>query len=205
MKQRDRTWQSPVLVGPSEPIYRYLVGTGLRPRTMVPLTSDCDLVLFQDKVSFVRESHPTGAAVDVPDLDCLRTSKVFLSKDGRAGGAVSKDGRLFAMFRMKGSEIETRNLVGILVSQGATHLSCLDTFLPRIYSEFGFYPVYRQHFDIDLAPDWNPTPFLAYHPQGTPDSVKMERNEKGPLELGTYTYESGDLFPERWSGVEWWA
>lgn len=200
-----QSWQSPVLVGPSEAVYEYLVSIGKRPMTMVPLSYVADLLLFQDKIGHVRRVIPTGISVDVPDMETLRSSKVFLSKDGKAGGAVSEDGRLFAMFRLPGSELDIHNLIGILVSQGADHLSCLDTFLPGIYSEFGFYPVYRQKFDPELAPDWDPTPFLSYDDQGTPDSVKMERDASGKPEFGTYSYKKGDLFPERWSGKEWWT
>lgn len=171
---------------------------------MTPAESTPEQVeAFRDCVKKAREVHATGTAVDVPSRKQVAESTVLVSQDGLTGCMVTPAGRLNAMFRLPGATATSREVIASAVVYGANHLSCLDTFLPEMYAEFGFMPVYRQKFDITMAPDWDREPFYEFDAEGTPDSVKMERVEDAMP--GEYRYAKGDTFGEQWSGIEWWA
>ena len=130
-----------------------------------------------------------GAAVDVKPQRFYAdpSTTLFLDARGTAGAAVSQEGELVSVFKLKG---QTDTDMGALLNEATKGSRFLDAFdingvLPDLYAKHGFRAVARVTFDPAVAPKgWDISKL------GTPDIVFMVRDTNGVTGL-TDIVESG--------------
>jgi hypothetical protein len=111
--------------------------------------------IFLDKISTAKRAQKHGAAVDLKSLGEYKKSRMFLTKDGMAGYAVSPNGELNSVFKHPDSQYqdvarhaaEHATLIG-----GATHASAFSGYLTEAYARGGMRPVAYQEFADEYKP-----------------------------------------------------
>ena len=149
---------------------------------------------FHRSIIKTAKDHPLGAAVEVKDLDFYKDTDtaLFLSKDKKAGVAVTKDGDLVSVFKHPKSKADIVPLLEEAASV-ATTLDAFDVggFLPNLYAKQGFKPIARVPWNDEYAP-----PGWPYDKAGKPDVVLMVRDPEGVLSDGFTDYnQSRDSVP----------
>lgn len=124
--------------------------------------------------AFIRardESSRGGYLSPLSEAD-LKGAALYLSKDGKVGGALQPDGDMGNLFNNGGPKgAATEVLIGMLADGGKT-ADCFDGYLPTLYANFGLREVGRMKFNREFAPpNWN------YERDGEPDVVFLARTE----------------------------
>jgi hypothetical protein len=132
---------------------------------------------FRRYVSDAKKSQGTNArSVDLHSQRDYSEMKMFATRDGKAGYAVTPRGELTSVFKHKDSpyqNVAQRAAEHSTVVAGATHLSAFDTKLPEMYTKGGFTPTGRTPFNPEYKPrGWSMTK------QGAPDVVFMRAGNK---------------------------
>ena len=163
-----------------------------------------------DFLKGIRETyrdHPIGKAVTVKEREFYRdpSTGLFLSKDSKAGMAVTDYGDLVSVYKHPTSSANVREILAE-ATQYAKTLDAYDVngFLPNLYSEFGFKPVARVKFDREYAPEGWPYELL-----GEPDIVTMVKDTEGtfaPIQMQPRTFDAvRDQLPYRDDAWEYTA
>ena len=144
---------------------------------------------FHDGLRRTASDHVLGAAVEVKELGFYRDPEtaLYISQDGLAGTAVTKDGDLVSVFKHPEAASSSAEMREILsdASEISTTLDAFDIegFLPNLYAKFGFKPVARVKFNREYAP-----PGWPYDLAGEPDVVMMVRDPNNVLPKGPENY-----------------
>lgn len=113
--------------------------------------------IFKSRIQAAKKASPNGSAVDVHKVGDYKNMRLFMTRDGHAGYAVSPEGELNSVFKHPASPYENvaRRAAehGVLIG-GATHLSAFDTNgkLPSSYQKGGFKAVGRNAWNEDYKP-----------------------------------------------------
>ncbi len=92
--------------------------------------------------------------------------RTYVSKGGKSGYAIKKDGDIISVFSSEG---KGKLMIADAVKRGGNKLDCFDGFLPAFYGKFGFRETGRYKWDDQYKPQgWN----TAKH--DNPDVVLME-------------------------------
>ena len=163
-----------------------------------------------DFLKGIRETyrdHPIGKAVTVKEREFYRdpSTGLFLSKDSKAGMAVTDYGDLVSVYKHPTSNANVREILAE-ATQYAKTLDAYDVngFLPNLYSEFGFKPVARVKFNREYAPEGWPYELL-----GEPDIVTMVKDTEGtfaPIQMQPKGFDAvRDQLPYRDDAWEYTA
>lgn len=101
----------------------------------------------------------------------LKGSKLYLSEDGRVGGALAPDGAdMGNLFNNGGPKGAGAEVLLKLMNDGGRTADCFDGYLPTLYANFGLVETGRMKFNRDYAPaGWD------YERDGEPDVVFLAR------------------------------
>ncbi len=92
--------------------------------------------------------------------------RTYVSKGGKSGYAIKKDGDIISVFSSEG---KGKLMIADAIKRGGNKLDCFDGFLPAFYGKFGFKETGRYKWDDQYKPQgWN----TAKH--DNPDVVLME-------------------------------
>jgi len=146
---------------------------------------------FADAIARAAQDHPRGAAVEVKPTEFYSDPEnaLFLSEDGLAGAVVKSDGDLVSVFKHPASKTRMKELLAD-ASEQATKLDAfdIDSYLPQLYSNFGFRPVARVAFNDEYAPPgWN------FEDMGRPDVVLMVKDRDNVLGLPDATLYTDEV------------
>ncbi|MFQ6397631.1 hypothetical protein ACLMAJ_29825 [Nocardia sp. KC 131] len=159
-----------------------------------------DADYFQAQMQALKDSSRYSASVNVHSLDEYRNMRLFVTDDGKAGGALRGD-ELMSLWAHKDGNYPhvSSALLGVRVSQGGRILNCFDTVLPDLYSFCGFTPTARLPWDDRFAPEgWDHDTYRKYN-EGRPDVVFMTYD---PEALGSrYIPGSGRVVDSYDAGV----
>ena len=98
-------------------------------------------------------------------------SITLLNEDGNAGIAVRpSDGYISSVFNASSTRGALENLLVTALSMGGKCLDCTGKELVAMYSQYGFVPVAKLHFNGDFYDNWN------YEEFGEPDVFFMVHN-----------------------------
>lgn len=137
--------------------------------------------LFKQYIQKAKKSNPMGAAVDVHKVNDYKGMKMFATRDGLAGYAVTKEGELNSVFKHKDApyeEVARRAAEHGHLIGGATHLSAFGDKLPEMYAKGGFRPLSAVQWNEQYKPkNWK------VRKQGRPDVVFMGSDRSIPEKL----------------------
>lgn len=132
---------------------------------------------FVEGIRRTAAEHPMGAAVEVKPEEFYNdpNNRLFLTKDGLAGVAVTSYGDLVSVFKHPTSKAKITEIL----DEAAPYAVTLDAFdikgfLPNLYSRNGFRPAARVPFNREYAPQGWP-----YELAGEPDVVLMVKDLDG--------------------------
>lgn len=136
---------------------------------------------FADAIARAAQDHPRGAAVEVkpPEFYSDPENFLFFAPDNLAGAAVKPDGDLVSVFKHPTSKTRMKEVLAD-AAERAIKLDAfdIDSYLPQLYSNFGFRPVARVAFNDEIAsPNWN------FADMGRPDVVLMVKDPDNILGL----------------------
>lgn len=121
-----------------------------------------------------KAQEQTGAQVDLLAQKDISGMRLFTTRDGQSGVAMTTDGYITGVFTT--SPRYKRTAIANLrhaVRHGANRLDCFDTYLPTIYRAASFTTVARLPFADDYAPDgWDYDAYRRWN-NGRPDIVFM--------------------------------
>jgi hypothetical protein len=135
-------------------------------------------LVFQHLITEAKKNNPFGAAVTVYSPKEYNNYRLFVTKDGSAGVAVTDDGDIISVFKDPTVETAPRGatislLTAAVTQGGGNRLDLFDTILADIYSSLGFRAVARVPWNDKYAPeDWDYELFKMYN-DGKPDIVYM--------------------------------
>jgi len=163
--------------------------------------------VFEQSIKRSKEKNPYAAAVHVYTPAEYQQKRLFLTKDGKTGFAVSDDGDIVSVFNTKevvgpdgeiimkgsGNQAATVPMLLLAVENGGTKLDAFDTILPQLYSRVGFRPSSRTAWNDEFAPPgWDKKTFGDYN-NGEPDVVFMHYDPESTKTFdqlsGTYDIE----------------
>ena len=128
---------------------------------------------FHEAITASKEGNKYAAAVFVYDVADYGKDRLFVTKDGKAGVALTPEGDIVSVFSHNEGKGRAPQLVLNAIKEGGTHLDHYDTYLTKYYSKFGFKPVARTKWNEAFAPkDWNKETFKDWN-NGEPDVVVM--------------------------------
>jgi len=88
--------------------------------------------------------------------DDLKGQKLYLSKDGTVGGAMTPGGDMGNLFNNDGPSGAAREVLLQMIADGGTTADAYDGYLPLLYTQFGLHETGRMAFNPEYAPkDWN--------------------------------------------------
>jgi len=120
--------------------------------------------------SAVKEMGEYGASVDIPS-EISEGSKLYLTKDAKAGFIIKPGGYIVSVFNSPSSPHEYINhsLLTMAVQAGGRKLDAFNIYLTDIYANAGFKPVSKTPFDVELKPEgWDFEAFKEWN-NGKPD------------------------------------
>lgn len=112
-------------------------------------------------------------------------SKVFMTKNKKAGFVIDKNGDIQKVFNNSGVKGVGKELMIEAIARGGRTLDCFDQFLPGYYRKYGFITVGRDKFNPKYA-----SPYWDLDEHGTPDVVYMKLSKRA---IRRYTDESGKI------------
>jgi len=88
--------------------------------------------------------------------DDLKGQKLYLSKDGTVGGAMTPGGDMGNLFNNDGPSGAAREVLLQMIADGGKTADAYDGYLPLLYTQFGLHETGRMAFNPEYAPkDWN--------------------------------------------------
>jgi len=133
---------------------------------------------FQRTMKEALKDNKFSAAVDIPAINDLQNTRMFMTGDGTAGFAITKDGELTAFFNMPAAKGGTHKgvasaMLSLGIEEGGTWATAFDTVLPQLYAHAGMKVVARTPFDERYKPKgWSYKTFKAFN-GGRPDVVVL--------------------------------
>lgn len=106
---------------------------------------------FRRAIAKEKIRNKNGWMVDVHDD--YSEEKCFLTKDGKAGVAVTKDGDIVSLFSSVGGDHRSEKLIMMAIENGGCKCDCYGGGLENIYRKFGAEAVGRVKFNREYAPD----------------------------------------------------
>lgn len=106
---------------------------------------------FRRAIAKEKVRNKNGWMVDVHDD--YSEEKCFLTKDGKAGVAVTKDGDIVSLFSSVGGDNRSEKLIMMAIENGGCKCDCYGGGLQNIYARFGAEAVGRTPFNREYAPD----------------------------------------------------
>lgn len=138
---------------------------------------------FHKAISKSIKGNKHSSSVFVYPIEEYKNSRLFLTNDGKAGVAITKDGDIISVFSYGEGKNRVAQLLVNAVKDGGVSLDHYDTRLTNIYSQFGFVPVARVKFDRAEAPKtWDYDLYKDYN-NGEPDVIAMAYNGGDPNTL----------------------
>lgn len=138
---------------------------------------------FHKAISNSLKGNKHSSSVFVYPIEEYKNSRLFLTDDGKAGVAITKDGDIISVFSYGEGKNRVAQLLVNAVKDGGVSLDHYDTRLTDIYSQFGFVPVARVKFDRSEAPKtWDYELYKDYN-NGEPDVIAMAYNGGDPNTL----------------------
>jgi len=138
---------------------------------------------FHKAISKSLKGNKHSSSVFVYPIEEYKNSRLFLTNDGKAGVAITKDGDIISVFSYGEGKNRVAQLLVNAVKDGGVSLDHYDTRLTNIYSQFGFVPVARVKFDRAEAPKtWDYELYKDYN-NGEPDVIAMAYNGGDPNTL----------------------
>lgn len=138
---------------------------------------------FHEQITKSKEGNKWSASVFVYPVEEYQTSRKYLTKDGKAGLSITKDGDIISVFSYDKGKGRTPQLIINAIKGGGRTLDHYDTRLTDYYSQFGFVPVARVKWNDEFAPsDWNKETFKDYN-NGEPDVIAMAYHGGDPNTL----------------------
>lgn len=134
-------------------------------------------IAFHKSISIAKKGNDHWAFVHTYKPLEYKNMDLFIVNAGAAWIAIKSDWDVVSVFKnpdmAKKDMIDKINHVLLLtvLQQGGKKLDCFDGFLPSLYRKYWFYPVAKQKFNTEFAPEeWN------YERDGTPDIIFMAYN-----------------------------
>jgi len=138
---------------------------------------------FHKAISKSLKGNKHSSSVFVYPIEEYKNSRLFLTNDGKAGVAITKDGDIISVFSYGEGKNRVAQLLVNAVKDGGVSLDHYDTRLTNIYSQFGFVPVARVKFDRAEAPKtWDYELYKDYN-NGEPDVIAMAYDGGDPNTL----------------------
>ena len=148
---------------------------------------------FHKAISESLKGNKHSSSVFVYPISEYKNSRLFLTNDGKAGVAITKDGDIISVFSYGEGKNRVAQLLVNAVKDGGVSLDHYDTRLTDIYSQFGFVPVARVKFDRAEAPKtWDYELYKDYN-KGEPDVIAMAYNGGDPNTLFERVGKFGDV------------
>jgi hypothetical protein len=171
---------------PSENIKKILEGKN---KNLTDMYGISDSNAFFDAINTAKKEIPHGPYVTAHTPNEYLQMKTFLTSDGHAGVAVTKDGDIVSVFnnssksKIKGGATQ---LLVTALENGGKKLDNFDGTLSRIYEQHGFVPVAKTKFNKEFAPpDWKPEfgePDIMFYVHNGDTTTKIA-NKVGEYEL----------------------
>lgn len=145
--------------------------------------------VFYNALKKAKDLDPKGmASVDLHKPEEYKNMKMFLSENEDCGFVIKPDGDLISVFSYPKGSGRNKALMPLAIAQGAKKLDCYDTYLPKLYENFGFKEVKRDKWNEKFIPKnekgevvWDKKYFKQYN-NGEPDVVYMElKNDTPPV------------------------
>ncbi len=137
---------------------------------------------FHAAVADAKANTLYGAAVEPKSIaqlsgqeDGYQGIRLFMTKDGKSGFAIKKNGDIVSVFSQsrEGVQFTTGSMLMLAIQEGGRKLDAYDIGLPRLYSVHGMKEVARTPFNEQYAPeDWDYEVFKKFN-NGRPDIVFM--------------------------------
>ena len=148
---------------------------------------------FHKAISESLKGNKHSSSVFVYPISEYKNSRLFLTNDGKAGVAITKNGDIISVFSYGEGKNRVAQLLVNAVKDGGVSLDHYDTRLTDIYSQFGFVPVARVKFDRAEAPKtWDYELYKDYN-KGEPDVIAMAYNGGDPNTLFERVGKFGDV------------
>ena len=148
---------------------------------------------FHKAISKSLKGNKHSSSVFVYPIEEYKNSRLFLTNDGKAGVAITKDGDIISVFSYGEGKNRVAQLLVNAIKDGGVSLDHYDTRLTNIYSQFGFVPVARVKFDRAEAPKtWDYELYKDYN-KGEPDVIAMAYNGGDPNTLFERVGKFGDV------------
>jgi hypothetical protein len=138
---------------------------------------------FHKAISKSLKGNKYSSSVFVYPIEEYKNSRLFLTNDGKAGVAITKDGDIISVFSYAEGKNRVVQLLVNAVKEGGVSLDHYNTILTKIYSQFGFVPVAKVKFDRAEAPKtWDYDLYKDFN-NGEPDVIAMAYNGGDPNTL----------------------
>jgi len=132
-----------------------------------------DANLFHKSITESKKNNKYASSVFVYPVSEYENSRLFLTADGKAGFAITKDGDAISGFSYGEGKGRFAQLMITAVKEGAVTADNFDTVLTKYYSKFGFVPVAKVTWNDEFAPDgWSKETFKDFN-NGEPDVVAL--------------------------------
>lgn len=124
-----------------------------------------------EKFVAARDNSKRSGFLTQSSAEELKGSKLYLSEDGRVGGALAADGAdMGNLFNNGGPRGAGAEALLQLMRDGGRTADCFDGYLPGLYANFGLVETGRMKFNREYAPaGWN------YDRDGEPDVVFLAK------------------------------
>jgi len=138
---------------------------------------------FHKAISKSLKGNKYSSSVFVYPIEEYKNSRLFLTNDGKAGVAITKDGDIISVFSYGEGKNRVAQLLVNAVKEGGVSLDHYNTILTKFYSQFGFVPVAKVKFDRAEAPKtWDYDLYKDFN-NGEPDVIAMAYNGGDPNTL----------------------
>lgn len=141
---------------------------------------------FYNAISNAKANNPHGAFVTQHTIEEYENMRLFVTLDGTAGIAITKDNNIVSIFNGGENRGVLKTLLPVAIQNGGIKLDNYNSpKLSAMYELYGFNPVSKTKFNSKFAPDdWN------YERDGEPDVVFWIHNgdsaEDVVLNFGRY-------------------
>ncbi len=122
---------------------------------------------FHKAIGKAKEINQHGAFVTQHSIEDYREMRLFITIDGTAGIAITKDNNIVSIFNGGEKRGVLKTLLPVAIENGGNRLDNYNSpKLSAMYELYGFNPVSKVKFNSKFAPDdWN------YERDGEPDVV----------------------------------
>ena len=148
---------------------------------------------FHKAISKSLKGNKYSSSVFVYPIEEYKNSRLFLTNDGKAGVAITKDGDIISVFSYAEGKNRVAQLLVNAVKEGGLSLDHYNTILTKFYSQFGFVPVAKVKFDRAEAPKtWDYDLYKDFN-NGEPDVIAMAYNGGDPNTLSERVGKFGNV------------